>query len=63
VKGKNNIVVDSLSRKLAVCSLMEISFDWKSHLLVEYSKNQLVSELIYGLIHDDRYRVVADTIF
>jgi hypothetical protein len=41
VKGKNNIVVNALSRRPAACSLMEISTDWKSHLLVEYSKNKV----------------------
>jgi hypothetical protein len=40
VKGKKNVVVDALSRRPTTCSLMEISTDWKSHLLVEYSKNQ-----------------------
>jgi hypothetical protein len=35
VRGKKNIVVDALSRRPAACSLMEISADWKSHLLVE----------------------------
>jgi hypothetical protein len=39
VKGKKNIVVDSVSRKPIVCSLMDISTDLKSQLLVEYSKN------------------------
>jgi hypothetical protein len=40
VKGKKNIVADALSRRPATFSLMEISTDWKSHLLVEYSKNK-----------------------
>jgi hypothetical protein len=40
VKGKKNIVEDALSRRLAACSLMEISTDWKSYLLVEYSKDK-----------------------
>ena len=38
VKGKNNVVVDALSRRPATLSLLEISADWKDHLLVEYSK-------------------------
>jgi hypothetical protein len=42
VKGKKNIVVDALSRRPAACPLMEISAYWKSHLLVEYSKNKFV---------------------
>jgi hypothetical protein len=35
VMGKKNIVADALSRRQKSCSLMEISADWKSHLLVE----------------------------
>ncbi|XP_059075327.1 uncharacterized protein LOC131875270 [Cryptomeria japonica] len=40
IKGKNNTVADALSRKpslAALCSLSEISADWKAQLLVEYS--------------------------
>jgi hypothetical protein len=40
VKGKKNIVANALSRRPATCSLMEISMDWKYHLLMEYSKNE-----------------------
>jgi hypothetical protein len=39
VKGKKKIVDDALSRRHATCSLMDISTDWKSNLLVEYSMN------------------------
>jgi hypothetical protein len=53
VKGKKNIVADALSRRLVACSLMEISVDWKSHLLVEYSKNKFACEVMDGQIHDD----------
>jgi hypothetical protein len=50
VKGKNNVVVDALSRKPTTLSLMEISADWKSHLLVEYSKNKFSCELLDGQV-------------
>jgi hypothetical protein len=50
VKGKKKIVADSLSRRLATCSLMEISTNWKSHLLVEYSKNKFAFEVMDGKI-------------
>jgi hypothetical protein len=50
VKGKKNIVADALSRRPAACSLMEISVDWKSHLLVEYSKNKFTCEVMDGQI-------------
>jgi hypothetical protein len=63
VKGKKNIVADALSRRPAACSLMEISADWKSHLLVEYSKNKFACEVMDGQIQDDRYRIIDDVIF
>ena len=63
VKGKKNIVADALSRRPAVCSLMEISVDWKSHLFVEYSKNKFACEVMDGKIQDDWYRVIDDVIF
>jgi hypothetical protein len=63
VKGKKNIVADALSRRPTACSLMEISADWKSHLLVEYSKNKFACEVMDGQIQDDRYRVIDDVIF
>jgi hypothetical protein len=63
VNGKKNIVVDVLFRRPVSCSLMEISADWKSHLLVEYSKNQFACKIMDGKIQDDRYRVIDDVIF
>jgi hypothetical protein len=63
VKGKKNIVADALSRRPATCSLMEISTNWKSHLLVEYSKNKFACEVMDGQIQDDGYRVIDDVIF
>jgi hypothetical protein len=49
-KGKKNIVADALSRRPTTCYLMEISTDWKSHLLVEYSKNKFACEVMDGQI-------------
>ena len=63
MKGKNNIVADALSRKPTTHSLMEISADWKSHLLVEYSKNKFACELLDGKVKDDRYKAVDDIIY
>jgi len=45
VKGMERIfqhgeATDASSRRPTASSLMEISEDWKSHLLVEYSKNK-----------------------
>jgi hypothetical protein len=63
VKGKKNIVVNALSRRPVACSLMEISTNWKSHLLVEYSNNKFTFEVMDGKIQDDRYRIIDDVIF
>jgi hypothetical protein len=63
VKGKRNIVADALSRRPTTYSLMEISADWESHLLVEYSKNKFACEVMDWQIQDDRYRVIDDVIF
>ena len=63
VKGKSNVVADALSRQPATLSLMSISSDWRSHLLVEYSKDKFAFELLDGQIRDDRYRVIDDIIY
>ena len=63
VKGKNNVVADALSRRPATLSLLEISVDWKAHLLVEYSKNRFACEILDGQVQDDRYRVIDDVIY
>jgi hypothetical protein len=63
VKGKNYAVVDALSRMLPTLSLMDISEDWKSLLLVEYSKNKFSCEVLDGQVTDDKYRVVDDFIY
>jgi hypothetical protein len=40
-----------------------VSCDWKSYLLVEYSKDWFSCKLMEGHIHDDIYRVVDDIIY
>jgi hypothetical protein len=42
---------------------MEISVDWKSHLLVEYSKNKFTYEVLDGQVQYERYKVIYDVIF
>jgi hypothetical protein len=42
VKGKRNVVADALSRRPPDCSMMDICADWKAHLLLEYSKTNLL---------------------
>ena len=63
VKGKNNVVADALSRRPELCSLSEISVDWKSELLVEYSKRKFYCEVIDNNMQDDKYKVVDDIIY
>ena len=63
VEGNKNAVVDALSRRPATLSLLEISADWKAHLLVEYSKNRFACEVLDGQVQDDRYRVIEDVIY
>ena len=62
-EGKNNIVVDALSRRPASLSLMSISIDSRSLLLVEYSKNKFACELMDGQIQDVRFRIIDDIIY
>jgi uracil DNA glycosylase len=63
VKGKKKMVADALFRRPSTWSLMEISIDWKSHLLVDYSKNKFACEILDGQVQNDRYRVIGDVIF
>jgi hypothetical protein len=50
VKRKNNVVADALSKRPEAFAMCEIATDWKSLLLVEYSKNAFAGELIDGKI-------------
>jgi hypothetical protein len=63
VKGKNNGVADALSRRPSTYSMSEISVDWKSLLLVEYSKNKFACELMDGQIQDNRYMIMDGVIY
>ena len=51
MKGKLNVVVDSLSR-IPTLTLMKFHDDWKLQLAVDYSKKQFACDLFDGLIHD-----------
>ena len=57
VKGKNNIVVDALSRRPSF-SLMDIAKNWKDMLLVEYAKDKFACDVLYGLMGDYNYRIL-----
>jgi hypothetical protein len=43
--------------------LQRFQADWKSHLLVEYSKNKFACEVMDRSVQDDRYKVVDDIIY
>ena len=62
VRGKNNVVVDALSRRPAALSLMSLDTDWRAELLVEYSKDCFACEILDGQVTDDRYRVMDEVI-
>ena len=63
VKGKNNMVVDALSRRLAALPLMSLDMDWRAQLLVEYSKDCFAYEILDGQVTSDRYRVMDEVIY
>jgi hypothetical protein len=63
IKGKNNVVVDALSRRPSIFAMSGMSVDWKEHLIVEYAKDQFTCQLLDGKIQDDNFRVINDLIY
>jgi len=63
VKGKNNVVPDALSMRPTTYALLEILVEWKSHLLVEYSKNKFSCEIMDGKIQDEGFQILDDLIY
>eukprot|EP00253_Pinus_taeda_P005619 PITA_05619 len=61
--GKSNVVADALSRRPATLSLMSLDTDWRTRLLVEYSKDRFACEVLDGQVADDRYKVVDEIIY
>ena len=57
------MVADALSRRLAVLSLRGIDADWKTQLLVEYSKHNFACEILDGVVSNERYTVMDGTIY
>ena len=57
VKGKNNIVADSLSRRPSF-SLMDIAKNWKDMLLVEHAKDKFVCDVLDGIMWYDKYIIL-----
>lgn len=56
------MVVDTLSRKPYLCSLTNISTDWKFSIIVEYVKNTFGIDILDGKLQDNRYKVVYELI-
>ena len=62
VKGKNNVVYYSLSRRYSI-SLMDVAKNLKAMLEVEYAKDKFPFEIFYGTKNDDKYKVLEGTIY
>jgi len=63
IKAKHNVVADALCKRPSTYSMSEILVDWKSHLIVEYSKNNFACELMDGNIQDNIYSIIDDIIY
>lgn len=63
VQGKHNVVADALSRRPAGLSLMSICHDWKAQLLVEYSKDRQVCDILKGSYAVEHYMVMDEVIY
>ena len=62
MKGKNNIVVDALSRRPSF-SLMDIAKNWKDMLQVEYAKDKSACDVLDGLMGDYKYRILNGMVY
>ena len=63
MKGKNNVVVDALSRKTTLCSLKSILVDWKVSIILEYAKDSFATKILDMLVDDNRYTIVDELIY
>jgi hypothetical protein len=63
VKGKNNVVVDALSRRPSIYAMIDVSVDWKDHLMIEYARNQFSCQIMDGKIQDNNFRIVDGLIY
>ena len=62
VKGENNVVVDSFSRRPSI-SLMDVAKNWKATLEVKYAKDKFSCEIFYGTKIDDMYKLLEGIIY
>ena len=63
MKGKNDVVVDALSRKPTLCSLTSISANWKVFIILEYAKDSFATRILDKLVDGNRYKVVDELIY
>jgi hypothetical protein len=63
VKGKNNMVEDALSRRPSIYAMIDVSVDWKNHLVMEYSENQSACQVMDRKIQDDNFRIIDGLIY
>ena len=63
VKGKHNVVADSLSRRPTTLSLMSLDADWRAQLLVEYSKDRFACEVLDGQVADDQSKYIWPKVY
>ena len=52
------MVAYALSQRPSVYAMIDISMDWKAHLLLEYSKNKFACEVMDGQVQDDNFRIM-----
>jgi hypothetical protein len=63
VKGKNNVVVDALSRRPSIFAITGVTVDWKDHLVMEYAEDQFACQLLDGQVQDEDFKVINDLIY
>ena len=57
------MVAEALSRRPIGLSLMSICHDWKAQLLVEYSKDRRVCDILEGNYVDEHDKVMDEVIY
>jgi hypothetical protein len=60
VKGKNNVVVDSLSRRPSILGITGVIVDWKDQLVMEYVEDQFACQLLDRQVQDEDFKVIND---
>jgi hypothetical protein len=57
------VVADALSRRPSIYAMIDVSVDWKDHLVMEYAKNQFACQVMDGQIQDDNFRIIDGLIY